>query len=349
METPTNSDFLLTISRGFLWRLCAIALISLLIWYAGRVLVATFAGILVAVILRALTRLVQRATKLNARWSFTIVLLLIGGVAALSVILLAPRIITQGAEIAHVIPQSIARVRDELNQYDWGRFIDGTLSNASANLNIASKVGSWATALVSAISTAVIVLAIGVFAAVDPEFYERWILRYFPDERRKKAAALFKDLEDTLRWWLLGQLVPMTVLGIGVFIGLWLLKIPLALTLALFTAFMLFIPYVGSVISLIPAALVALMEGPGKMISVIVLYLSVHSLEGYVLTPLVQRRAVHLPPVVTILAQFLMWTIAGPLGLIIATPIAAAGLTMLNFFYYYGEKGPPSDELGLRR
>ncbi|HWF48014.1 MAG TPA: AI-2E family transporter [Bryobacteraceae bacterium] len=320
--------------------------IFLLIWYAGEVLVATFAGILVAVMLRALTRLVRRITKLNSKWSFAIVLLLIGGLAVLSVILLAPRIITQGAEIATVIPQSIARVQDELNEYNWGRFIDRTLSNVSAHLNLASKVGSWASGLVSAISTAVIVLAVGVFAAVDPEFYERWILRYFADEPRKKVAALFEDLEDTLRWWLLGQLVPMAVLGIGTFIGLWILHVPLAFILALFTAFMLFIPYVGSVISLIPAALVALMGGPGKMISVIILYLGVHSLEGYVLTPLVQRRAVHLPPVVTILAQFLMWTLAGLLGVIIATPLAAAGLTVLNFFFYYGKKAP-SDGIGV--
>ena len=156
----------------------------------------------------------------------------------------------------------------------------------------------------------------------------------------KRFAALFKDLEDTLRWWLLGQMVPMVVLGIATFIGLLLLNIPLAFTLALLTAFMLFIPYLGSILSLIPAALVALMQGPERMLYVVILYLGVHSLEGYLLTPLVQRKAVHLPPVVTILSQFLMWTIAGLLGVIVATPLAAAGLTILNFFYYYGKQAP---------
>jgi predicted PurR-regulated permease PerM len=346
MDLPEKPEFMFSLSRGFLWRLCAVAVVCLLIWYAGKVLMATFAGILIAVILRGLTRLTQRATKLSAKWSFAIVLLLIAGLAALSVIMLAPRIINQGSEIAKVIPQAIARARDQLSKHDWGRFIDKTLSNASGSLTVGSKVGAWAAGLVEALSTGVIVLAIGVFGAADPEFYERWILRYFPDDHRKKAAALFETLEDTLRWWLLGQLVPMAALGIGSFVGLWLLHIPLALILALFTALMLFIPYVGAVISLIPAALVALMEGPGKMIAVIILYLGVHSLEAYVLTPLVQRRAVRLPPVVTILAEFLMWTIAGLFGVIVATPLAAAGLTLLNFFYYYGQKAP-SDEVGI--
>jgi predicted PurR-regulated permease PerM len=319
-----------------------------LVWYAGKVLVAAFAGILVAVILRVLSRVVQRATKLSSKWSFVIVLMLIAGFAAMCVLLLGPRIITQGAEIVQVIPQSISRAREELSQHEWGRYIDNTLTKAAANINIGTKVGSWASDLVATISTAVIVLAIGVFAAVNPELYQRWILRYLAEEPRKKLAALFHDLEDTLRWWLLGQLVPMFVLGMGTFLGLLLLNIPLAFTLALLTAFMLFIPYLGSVLSLIPAALVALMQGPKQMLYVVVLYLGVHALEGYVLTPLAQRRAVHLPPALTILSQFLMWTIAGVLGVIVATPLAAAGLTILNFFYYYG-KHAPSDQLGVEQ
>lgn len=348
MEPLSKPDFHLSISRGFLWRACVLALIFVLIWYAGAVLLATFAGLLVAIILRMLTRLVARATKLSSGWSFAIVLLLIAGLIVLASILLAPRIITQGAEIMRVIPQAIVRLRDSLSKHDWGRYIDRTLSNAAGGMDIGAKLSKWATGLVSAISTGVIVIAIGVFAAANPEFYEQWILRYIPDEPRNKVRALLEDLEDTLRWWLIGQLVPMSVLGVGAFIGLWLLNIPLAFTLALFTALMLFIPYVGSVISLIPAALVALMQGPGKMIAVIVLYLGIHALEGYVVTPLVQRRAVHLPPVITILAQFLMWTIAGLLGVVIATPLAAACLTLLNFFYYYGKRSPP-DQFGIEK
>lgn len=307
-----------------------------------------FAGILFAVILRVLTKLVQRVTKLGSNWSFAIVLLLIGGFATLCVFLLGPRIITQGAEIATVIPQSVAEARNELSKYEWGRYVNSTLASASEHMNIASKIGSWATDVVSVVTTTVIVLAVGVFAALNPELYERWLLRYMPEEARQKTTALLERLENTLRWWLLGQLVPMFVLGIGTFAGLWLLNIPLAFILALLTAFLLFIPYVGSILSLIPAVLVALMQGPEKTFYVIVLYAGVHSLEGYVLTPFVQKRAVHLPPVVTILAQFLMWTLGGLLGVIVATPLTAAGLTILNFFYFYG-KTTPHDQLGIQR
>jgi predicted PurR-regulated permease PerM len=116
-------------------------------------------------------------------------------------------------------------------------------------------------------------------------------------------------------------------------VGLWLLGIPLAFTLGLFTALMIFVPYVGALISEIPAFLVALNQSPRTAIYVIVLYLSLHVVEGYLLTPLVQKRAVHLPPVLTILMQFLLWNIAGLLGVAVATPLAAAGLILVKMLY----------------
>jgi predicted PurR-regulated permease PerM len=69
------------------------------------------------------------------------------------------------------------------------------------------------------------------------------------------------------------------------------------------------------------------------MLYVIVLYLVIHGLEGYILTPLVQRRAVRLPPVLTVLAQLFMWIITGFLGVALATPLAAVGLVLVKMLY----------------
>lgn len=291
-----------------------------------------FAGILVAVMLRLLTSLVQRATGLGTTWSFATILILLAGFVVLCGLFLGPHITGQCAEIAKVLPAALNRARDELRTDAWGRYLDSGLTRAAANLNLASKFGAWASGLLGVMSTGVIVLAVGIFAAANPEFYENWFLRFVSEGSRGRIRRLVELIETTLRGWLLGQLVPMLVLGVATYIGLLIMGIPLAFTLALLTAFLLFVPYVGSVLSLIPAALVALMQGPGKMFSVVVLYVVVHTVEGYVLTPLVQRRAVRLPPAVTILAQFFMWTTAGVLGVVVATPLAAAAVAIANHF-----------------
>lgn len=95
----------------------------------------------------------------------------------------------------------------------------------------------------------------------------------------------------------------MAVLGGGTIIGLWVLGVPLAFTLGLFTGLMIFMPYIGSWIAFIPTVLVSLTVGPQTAVYVTIPYLVIHGIEGYVLTPLVQKRAVLLPPVLTILAQ----------------------------------------------
>jgi predicted PurR-regulated permease PerM len=118
-------------------------------------------------------------------------------------------------------------------------------------------------------------------------------------------------------------------------IGLWILGVPLAFTLGLFTGVMIFIPYLGALLSEIPAVLVGLSVSPLTALWVLILYLGVHALEGYVLTPLVQRRAVRLLPIATILAQFLMWILTGLLGVAIATPLAAGGWVVVKRLYLH--------------
>ena len=98
---------------------------------------------------------------------------------------------------------------------------------------------------------------------------------------------------------------------------------------------MVFIPYVGAWIAFIPTALVSLTKGPDTLIYVSVLYLAIHATEGYILVPLVQNRAVLLPPVMTILSQLFMWKVAGLLGVAMATPIAAALLVVVKTVYLH--------------
>jgi predicted PurR-regulated permease PerM len=325
------------------WRLLALAAFVVLVWYAGEVLVVAFAGILLACVLRTFVGWVQRLTHLSARWSYFAVVLLIVGLAAAWVAFLGPRIVNQAAQIARVMPQSVHRAQDDLNKYEWGRYLTGAISRTLEHIDPAARLSTWADHIGSFFATIVVVVAIGFFAAYDPKLYRNSFLLIVPEPRRGKTAELLDAIGRTLQWWLIGQFVPMLVLGAGTFIGLWWLHIPLAFTLALFTAIMLFIPYAGSVAALVPATLVALMQGPWQLLWVLLLYLIVHASEGYLITPLVQRRAVRLAPALTIFLQLLMWKVAGLLGLMIATPLGAASLVAVRKLYI---EQPPSTGAG---
>lgn len=328
-------EIIITFSNALLWRIVMLLVLCLLIWYAGEVLLVIFAGILFGVILRAFADWLAKIAGLGARFAYFVAVLAILGAIAATVWALGPHVVNQAGEIVHTIPRSISRMRASLAKQEWGRDLNSVLERGIRNADVTGRLGVFVAGAADRIGLLLIAIVIGFFLGLDPDLYLKGVLQFVPQTRRLKAQEVIRATAYTLRWWLLGQFVPMIVLGTGCFIGLTILGIPLAFTLALFTAVMLFIPYVGSLISLVPASLVALMQGPGKMLEVIILFLAIHGLEGYLITPLSQKRAVRLPPVITILAQLLMWLIAGLIGLMIATPLAAAALVLMKMLYFH--------------
>jgi predicted PurR-regulated permease PerM len=108
---------------------------------------------------------------------------------------------------------------------------------------------------------------------------------------------------------------------------------------------MIFVPYIGAIVSAIPSVLIAASIDLMLAVYVVALYVGVHLVEGYVLVPLVQRRAVHLPPALILSAQLILALLAGFLGLLFATPLAAAAIVLIRTIYIedmLGDRGSAS-------
>jgi predicted PurR-regulated permease PerM len=116
-------------------------------------------------------------------------------------------------------------------------------------------------------------------------------------------------------------------------IGLFILGVPMALTLALIAGILNFIPNFGPLIAIIPAALIAFMQGPATALFVIGLYIVVQILESSIITPQIQKKMINMPPALIIIAQLVMGIFAGVLGLVLATPIVAVVIVLINELY----------------
>ena len=136
-----------------------------------------------------------------------------------------------------------------------------------------------------------------------------------------------------LRAWLLGQFVSMIIVGAISWAGLSLLNVPLALGLA-FLAFVLeFIPVIGPIVAAVPAVLVGLSQSPMAGLWVALLYLGIHVIEGYVVVPMLQRWAVHIPPALTVIGVVAFGFIFGWLGVLLATPLMVATVVWVKMIY----------------
>lgn len=314
----------------------------LFVWFQLQLLLLAFAGVLVAVILRSVTLFIERHTRLNGMFAYAATLFLIGAILAGLGFLLAPRIETQISDLMHSLPESIHRLEVPLNRSETGHELLVRGRQAMQSSHFGAHLPQIATAVSDSITDVIIVVVIGFFGALNPCWYEEGLLALLPEPARGRWRAIVTDLQRQLHWWLLGQLLPMVVLGVGSGIGLSLLHVHLAWTLGLVTGVAIFLPYAGTILSGIPAVLMGLERSPHTAVWVLVLYTVLHITEGYLLTPFVQRKAVRLPPVLTILTQYFFWNVAGILGLAMAAPLASAGIVLVKELYLHV---PPEKEV----
>jgi predicted PurR-regulated permease PerM len=198
----------------------------------------------------------------------------------------------------------------------------------------AAEVGSWLTAAagqsVGILTHVAYALFVALFLALEPGTYRRGVLALAPAARRAAAERILDDAGGRLRWWLLGRCFTMLLVGSLVTVGLWAMGIPLALLFGALAGIFNFIPYVGPLVAALPAVLVALVESPKQALWVAALFVAIQSFEGWVLTPLVDRRSVSLRPALTLAAQMSMGVLAGAAGVALASPLLVCVLVLVG-------------------
>jgi predicted PurR-regulated permease PerM len=310
--------------------------LAYLLWRGTHVLLQAFAGVLFAVLLHALSDGFARRTGLRYGWSLTVVvvtlLLLSGGLGWL----LSNRLASQAAQLADQVPQSVQQVRDTLGQSPLGQKLLGEVPQGQLNFAAIAQFLHFRdllTGLTDFLVTAVVIFFVGVFGAAEPALYRDGLLHLVPAGHRGRASEALDAVAFNLRWWLLGQVFLMVAIGVSTTVGLWIIGVPLALTLGIIAGVFELVPYLGPWLSAVPAALMALLVSPTHLVATLVLFLALHLLEGYVLLPLVQRRAVLMPPALTLIMQVLFGELLGLMGLFVAAPLTVAAVVLLKMLY----------------
>lgn len=313
------------------------------IWYARVPILLAFAGVLLSIVLHGASQAVRNVTGLPRLLSLTVVVLFVVMVLAWVAVAAGPMLITQTAVLAKSLGIGFANLAQQVFHLpNPQKLLEGTkLSDFLRQLQpwgIASSATMVAGNVLGMIAGVLIVLFFGIYVAADPDVHVRLLARLAPARDREKTHALLEETGSVLRRWLIGQGISMAVIGSFTYIGLLILGVPIAFVLALFAALAGFLPYLGPIIGAIPMVLVAGGDSLNLALYVLVLYVIVQSLESYLLTPLIQSRAVSLPPAVVILNQLVLGAIFGLLGLALATPLAAAATVPLR--HWFGPETP---------
>ncbi len=335
----------------------------LLAWHSADTLLLIFAGILCAVFLDGLTHYLGRIVPLGHGARLAIVSVLLALLVLGMVGLGGATVAGQAQRLGQTLQQQSGTVKAWLDArgidtrfLDFGKLKDaaaqgagdaqdgrrttpaagglpspGTLlSGAGSVLGQASTV---ALAVFGAIGNVFIVVVLGLFVAADPRTYRDGLLRFVPSRQRTHAASVADDIGITLRHWLFGQLIIMAAIFVCVWLGLTLVGIDGALVLGLQAGLLCFIPTIGALVAGIIIVLASLASGLKGVIAGLCVYLLVQTLESYVLTPFVQKRALDIPPATLFAGQILLGVLFGLWGVALALPLMAVAKVLLDRLY----------------
>jgi predicted PurR-regulated permease PerM len=307
--------------------------LALLLWDLKEVLLLAFAAVLVAVALLALTRFIRKITRIGHRVALALACLVVVAIFALVIWLAWPSVQEQ-------LGRLVARLTESLDQLDtvFGVTLPETaqeIANAISGAidRIWSTVVTLAGGLLTVLTTLVIVLFSGVFLAVDPGLYRRGLVLLFPRGWHEKIEHGLDETGRALRLWLQAQLLAMIAVGVMVGLGTAAIGLPTPLALGLIAGITEFVPIIGPILGALPAILVAVgIDGP-TLIWTVVLYVAVQQIEANLITPVLQRRIVSIPPVVLLLSFVALGGIFGALGIVVAAPLSIAIFVLVREFY----------------
>lgn len=313
-----------------------VMLLVLLAWWLVDVLLLTFAGVLIAVLLRAPADWLSARTGMSPKLAIAIVLVVLAAGFGGAAWGLAPEVGRQFDELMTQIPGAVRELSAALEQHGWGRWLVARGQNTGellARPEAMQGAGQALSTTFGAFTSLFVVAVVGLWVTLQPRVYIDNGVRLFPLAMRPRVLALAGECGQALQRWLIGCLVSMLIVSAATWLGLWLLGVPLALLLALFAGSMVFVPNFGPLLSAIPALLLALMQGPMAVLWVAALYVGVQIVDNTITTPLIQRQAVSLPPALMMVGQVAMGVLAGGLGVIISVPAMAIALIVVRRVY----------------
>lgn len=180
----------------------------------------------------------------------------------------------------------------------------------------------------------ILIIVLSFYLSMQENGIENFLKIVVPAKHENYAVGLWQRWKKKIGLWLQGQILLGFIVGVLVYIGLTLLQVEYALTFALLAAIFELIPIFGPILSAVPPVMVALVQSPFLALEVGILYIIIQQFENHLIYPLVVRKIVGVPSILVILALIIGAQVAGFFGLLLAIPLAAVVIEVLDDINY---------------
>lgn len=333
--------------RQFIERLViAIAIVglALLLWELRGLLILVFGAVLVSVILGLIAEPIRDRLRVPQPLALLAAVLVVAGVFGIAFWLFGAETTRQANALKEAIPEAWEALQARLEPLGLAQPAREAVASLQGSAGgVLSNLGRIAMSIGNGVADALLVLVGGIYLAAQPGLYRGGLIKLVPPGGRERVGVALDDSWRALRLWLLGRLVSMLFIGALTGIGLWLLGIPGALALGVIAFVLEFVPFVGPILSAVPAILLALAFDPTTALWVAFLYVGIQQLEGNVIEPLVQQRAVDLPPALLLFSIVAGALVFGAVGVVFAAPLLVVIFVMVKRLYVRDALGTYTD------
>jgi predicted PurR-regulated permease PerM len=335
-----------------------------LLWVGRSVFLLAFLGVLFGLTVAVGVDRLQRIGLPRAVGAVLIVFAVVGALVGLAMAT-APSITGQLQELRRQVPQAIDQVERWVERRQGGvaELLERPQAGgAEPSVNIRKSLAEQVTGVgqhffaffsstLSVLGGILLITFITIFIAVDPGLYHSGLMHLFPHRSRARAGEVLSVMARTLRRWFVAQLIGMVVIGSVTTVVLLVLEVKAAVALGVIAGLLEFIPYAGPILSAVPAIAMGLLDGPEKALWVAVAYTAIQQAEGNLVTPLLMKEGMEIPPVLTVLSQAVMALVFGFIGLLVAVPLLGAVMTPIKMLYVQDVVGdevtlPGEDDAG---
>jgi predicted PurR-regulated permease PerM len=370
-RVQTRGDLAWSIAVGGIG-VVTFAVFVLFAWYYSATLFLVFAGVLLGVSLTAMTHLLEKVMGGPHALRLALVCIVLAGLLSGVVFLGGSTIARQATVLSNTLKSQLVTVKTFLEEHgvDTSYFELGSPATATPagaagtpataapssglpkNLPSAGALASGGGAIVSqtlklllgtvsAVGNFFIVLFLGLSFAAQPGIYRRGLLALSPARHRAHVTVVVDRISDTLERWLIAQMITMAAVFLVTWIGLSIIGIDSAFILGIQAGLLAFIPTVGALVGGLIVVLASLASGWVAAASALVLFLGVHAMESYILTPIIQRQALDIPPATLFAFQILLGVVFGLWGLALALPLMAIAKVIITYLREDDEEREP--------
>ena len=319
------------------------ALIAIGLWHSLGRLATTLTILLVALFLTlALNPIVEWLGRRGLRRSLSVGIVFLGVIVVFTLLglLVFPPVISQGSELVQEAPSYVDRILNaswvqELDKnYDVVDKISEEFNKRLTDETFISSVlggvlGAGRAVVNGVFQTFTILILTLYFLASLPKM-KRVAYSMVPASRRNRVAQLSEEIMRRTGSYAIGQVAIATVNAVLSYVMMTLLGIPYAAVLAVLVGFLGLVPMVGATLGAALVCLVAFFDDPRSALFAGIYYLVYQQIENYVIAPRIMQRTVSVPGAVTVVAALAGGTLLGVLGALLAIPVAAAALLLVD-------------------